>query len=215
MTLAITLKGSINLLNSAQDKNELEAGYAVVHWIGYRSPKKPLADWGVLSMNRAEAGAIPLSNLIDGIYESHEATTSGAFKNFTVLGHSYGSTTAIEALKLTDHKIDDLITYGSAGMKESTTVDQLNVHNIHVTHALGDQLAMLGIIGSGRDSPQSMDDINWFSSGGYLNNDRVTMHSMYSPEGDGSLVNRTKTGYLSKGTPSVDYMGDILASGSN
>ncbi|WIA96218.1 alpha/beta hydrolase [Curtobacterium sp. MCBA15_004] len=96
-TLGSTLEkaqAASGLLRSAARARKTDS-YAVVSWFGYRAPAFP----EVPAQGRAAAGGAELASFLDGIHDSR----GGAPRRFTVLGHSYGSTTAAEALAQTRH----------------------------------------------------------------------------------------------------------------
>jgi len=93
---------------------------AVLFWIGYDAPDR--ADgtgdgdgWGrgadVLDDRLAKAGGDRLAHLVRGINEMRDADP-----HLTVIGHSYGSTTAADGASVARHgDIDDLVLVGSPG----------------------------------------------------------------------------------------------------
>ncbi|WP_175957472.1 alpha/beta hydrolase [Schaalia sp. Marseille-Q2122] len=90
---------------------------AMVAWLGYDAPAE-FADPGwqtVLDTDAAKAGAERLSSFTAGIETTRVASgTTGA--HLTVLGHSYGSTTAgIAADHAMTNTIDDLVLFASPG----------------------------------------------------------------------------------------------------
>lgn len=156
---------------------------AMVTWIGYRAP-------GIVQetiQNRAERGSWPLASFLDGISSTRADNPP---TRFAVIGHSYGSNTAAEALKLGGHSVDTYITLGSAGLKVGTKADQLGVAEIHATHAKGDNIAAIGRFahfrptsngGPGylsRVDPRKLEGAQLFSSEESEEGRRVTMHNL-------------------------------------
>ena len=200
--------GGAQTLFTETRKADPTANPAIVTWIGYRSPNMI----EVFAGDRAAAGAVPLASFIDGV-NAVRGSSGNSMQSFTVLAHSYGSTTAAEALKISRTRVDSFVTYGSAGLEGDTTVDLLHADNMYSTMAGGDQTAGVGLKGSGRIDPIGIPGVDEFSSGNDNGGKRVTMHSMFAEEGEWSLVNWSKIGYLSAGTESAESMGKIIAGG--
>jgi hypothetical protein len=177
---------------------------AIVTWIGYRSPNV----FEVLSEGRATSGAAPLARFLDGIAATRTAEGTLPDK-FTVLAHSYGSTTATEALKIVDTRVDAFVTYGSAGVHEHTTVEQLHAAEVHSTLAQGDILARIGVLGSGRADPRHLAGVQEFSAENGTK--PVTSHSMYKDAEKQGMFHLTDTGYLTVGTGTATALGNIIA----
>lgn len=98
-------------------KGRSSESVATVAWLGYDAPAE-FADPGwqtVLDTDAAKAGAERLSSFTAGIETTRVASgTTGA--HLTVLGHSYGSTTAgIAADHAMTNTIDDLVLFASPG----------------------------------------------------------------------------------------------------
>ena len=159
---------------------------AMVTWIGYRSP-------GVAEeafQNRAERGSWPLASFLDGITAARQGSPPS---RFALLGHSYGTNVAAEALKLGGHEIDTFVTIGSAGLKSGTTSGELGVDEIHATHAEGDNIAPIGqkvhfraTLNGGlgylpRVDPRDLEGAVTFSSEESSEGKRVTMHNLTLP----------------------------------
>ncbi len=152
-------------------------------WFGYRAPALP----EVPAQGRAAAGGAELASFLDGIHDSR----GGAPRRLTVLGHSYGSTTAAEALAQTRHRVDTFVTYGSVGFTDATKPEHLNVDRVYATEGQADHTAIKGRIG--RTDPRDLPDVEVFSSEAADGLEAVTGHDMY-PETAGQV------GYLSPGS---------------
>ena len=203
------LDGAQELFKSA-DANEPDASYAIVTWYGYRSPGKPPSDMDVWNMDRADAGGSNLSSFLDGIHAFRAQESSKELERVVVYAHSYGSTTAAEALKVTTNRIDAFITYGSAGFDKGTSIDQLNVDHVYSTKADGDGVAGMGYWGEERIDPIEIDGVTEFSAED--GEERVTAHDMFTVDTSGSFWNwGGKVGYLTVGTSSLQFMGRVLA----
>ncbi|MBT1623391.1 alpha/beta hydrolase family protein [Curtobacterium flaccumfaciens pv. oortii] len=168
--------------------------FAVVSWIGYRAP-------GVIEVprqDRAHAGGANLASFLDGIHDSR----STAPRSVTVLGHSYGSTTAAEALAQTRHRVDSFVTYGSVGFTDTTLPEHLNVGRVYATEGAEDHTARFGRIG--RTDPRDLPDVGRFSAEAAPGSKAVTGHDMYPDSG---------VGYLSRDATSQQIIAKIIATG--
>ncbi|QIK62942.1 hypothetical protein G7068_06830 [Leucobacter viscericola] len=194
------------LYDDAQKKNR-SASFAVVNWIGYKSPS-----WDeVPSMGRAKSGSDRLASFLNGLHASREELGKQP-KQLAVLAHSYGSTTAVEALKKTNFVVDRLVTYGSAGVKNDTKVTDLKVGKFYATSATGDWLANKGWVSTTKSlKPSNIEGVVEFSSEDMVLSDKsklkaTTTHRM-------NPVSDTKLGYLSASTSSEDAITSIMANG--
>lgn len=201
-------KGARSLYNEAYVFDP-EQTYAAVTWIGYRSP-------GLMSVNlqgRADAGGAEFAAFIDGIHENR-AANGAAIDNFTVFGHSYGSTTAAAALTRTSHRVDSFVTYGSAGLSARHSAERINASHLFSTQAAGDQVARHGQNWSHPVDPRTYTEVQEFSSRGGAGHLRVTAHDMFTEDDSPSVLNwGGKVGYLTPGTESARTMGKIWARG--
>ena len=80
---------------------------AVVAWLGYQTPVLHT----VASSAQAERGAVLLADEVDGLLASRGSDPP----HVTLVGHSYGSTTAALAAALAPGTVDDLVLVGSPG----------------------------------------------------------------------------------------------------
>jgi hypothetical protein len=99
---------------------------AVVAWMGYESPG-PASELGMM---RAHSGSLRLAAYLDS-----SRTQRTPPRWLGTVGHSYGSTTSAEALKIVDQPVDSFLTIGSAGLASGTTAKQLRVKNISAISA--------------------------------------------------------------------------------
>ncbi len=118
-----------------------EDGLAVVAWIGYDSPAMPpsVEVWG---SDHAQAGGDELVGFLTDITATRDWDPG---QNLSVIGHSYGTTTA--AFALAETPVENFIMLGSAGIDASIpTVDSLMVDpdNVWASEAMGDSIADLG-----------------------------------------------------------------------
>lgn len=87
------------------------SGVAAIAWLGYKAPQ----DIDVASTAKAHAGADSLAAFTEGIQSSRMSSGAGD-PHQTVLGHSYGSTTAGMAVnQVREGVVDDLVMFGSPG----------------------------------------------------------------------------------------------------
>ncbi|ROQ17680.1 MULTISPECIES: alpha/beta hydrolase [unclassified Curtobacterium] len=189
------VRAANELLFAAGQRGSAEDSFAVVSWLGYRAP-------GVIEVprqDRAYAGGANLASFLDGIHDSRGT----APRSVTVLGHSYGSTTAAEALAQNRHRVDSFVTYGSVGFADTTRPEHLNVDRVYATEGANDHTAILGRIG--RSDPRDLPDVDTFSAGSARGTKAVTGHDMY-PEAGG-------VGYLSPDATSQRTIAKIIATG--
>lgn len=100
---------------------------AVVAWMGYDSPEIPQEPW----MRHAHMGSSALADAL-GELRAHTAQPGGpgADRWIGVVAHSYGSTTAAEALKISDAPVDVFATVGSAGLAVGTRRSDLAARRV-------------------------------------------------------------------------------------
>ncbi|MBN9613060.1 MAG: hypothetical protein J0H64_06305, partial [Actinobacteria bacterium] len=198
-----------SLLRAALQENG-EQSYAIVTWIGYRSPSAT----EVRFQDRADSGARELSRYIDGTFAAR-AASGNPMKGLAVYAHSYGSTTASLALMQIQHKIDTFVAYGSACSPKEVTVAKMNGASVFSTAARGDNVAWAGFTGTDRQQPQHMRGVTEFSSEVHGDSKATTAHDMFTDGYSGSFWNwGGKVGYLTTGTRSVTTMGKLFATGA-
>ncbi|WP_412147889.1 alpha/beta hydrolase [Curtobacterium flaccumfaciens] len=171
-----------------------DESFAVVSWIGYRTPE-PVE---VFNQKRAINGGANLASFLDGIHDSR----GSAPRSVTVLGHSYGSTTAAQALTQTRYRIDSFVSYGSAGFTDTTTPTHLNVDQVYATEGSADRWANVGQFG--RTDPREFEDVDTFSAEASDDGKKVTGHDMFPGSG---------VGYLSPNATSQHTIAKIIATG--
>ena len=208
---------------------------STIAWIGYDSPNfnPESMPWGLpesvgdvahtVTEANAQDGGIRLSQFVDGLNSTHE---SGNQPHLTVIGHSYGSTTAAHAA--TDGlDADRLVLIGSPGAGGGTeNVGQLNMPDgtVYVGSAENDPVTWLGRdddeesrffgsiplnpfagdggLGLGEDPSQSSFGAQRFSV-----DDGTVLHAnnIYA---DGLMGNHTS--YLDEGSTSLSNIGRIV-----
>lgn len=205
--------GGAEQLFLATDRFRTESRPAVITWVGYRAPAAPPA-LEVAEDERASAGAAPLARFIDGVHAARDSKDP-PLGDLVVLGHSYGSTTAAAALKMTETSVDAFITYGSAGVDPGTRIEQLHADRVYATRAAGDQVARVGLGLSGRTDPGDLAGVTTFSAERSTEGIKVTAHDLFTERADPSAWNwNGKVGYLTAGTTAVTSMGHILGGGT-
>ncbi|PZE95345.1 hypothetical protein DEI95_03040 [Curtobacterium sp. MCBD17_008] len=188
------VRAAHGLLSTAARQDQ-KSSFAVVSWFGYRAPSFP----EVPGQGRATTGGANLASFLDGAVDSRAGSPP---RSIAVLGHSYGSTTAAEALAQTRHRIDSFVTYGSVGFTDATKPDQLNVDRVFATEGENDHVAALGR--SRRTDPRDLPEVEVFSSEAAPGTKAVTGHDMYPEHG---------VGYLSSGSTAARHIAEIIANG--
>lgn len=136
-------------LQEAQSDLDPEARPAVIAWMGYETPSM----FTVWESSYAETGGENLGVTLDGL----DATNPGA--TTTVYAHSYGSTTAAEALRYDDHGVDALAMYGSAGLTVDSVDDlALPADDVWAGEAYDDEIADIGRVGGSEHPHDPTDD---------------------------------------------------------
>ncbi len=163
-----------------------EPGYAMVTWMGYQSPGLP-TEW---LQRRADKGGAYLSSFLDGIAAQR---ANNPIDRLVVIGHSYGTNVAAEALKTTKADVHAYVAVGSAGLKPGTSARDLGVSEIYATVSERDPVAGIGqatgarvftpadelggIRFTGRVDPLDLDGAVEFPSGGNGGCLAVTKHN--------------------------------------
>lgn len=134
---------------------------ATIAWLGYEAPQ----DVDVVSTSKARAGAERLASFTEGIQSSRMSSGVGD-PHQTVLGHSYGSTTAGLAVKQVREKVvDDLVMFGSPG----SGVHDVREYSLSPGHAFvsavpsGDAVQGIGPDGSFGRNPTKLDGVRHLS----------------------------------------------------
>lgn len=195
------VRAAEELFDAAYKKGR-HATFAVVTWVGYHAPD--LLE--VPALARAESGGAELASFIDGVVEGRGGTPPASF---TVAAHSYGSTTAAEALVRTQHRVTSFVSYGSVGFRDGTTPQNLHADAVYATLSPHDTTAPPGNFFSqfARDDPIGIDGVKVFSSAAGDGTLAVTGHDMYPEKAPGQV------GYLSEKSTSLDRIATIVATG--
>ncbi len=120
----------IGALNTLKDKlkesdPQLASKTAMIVWLGYDSPglfEEP-------GINHAQAGAAKLSSDLE-VWQSLESRPK-----ITVIGHSYGSTTAAFALQQLKTPVNRFIAIGSAGLHDSVNYNRIQATRVYAATA--------------------------------------------------------------------------------
>lgn len=220
-----SVRGMGDVFPGMQEVRDGVGDVAMVNWIGYRSPSISEETF----QNRAERGSWTLASFLDGITAVRSNTQP---TKFALLGHSYGTNVAAEALKLGGHSVDTFVSIGSAGLKTGTTSGDLGVDEIHATHADGDNIAPFGQKfyfrktsdgGLGyipRVDPRDLEGALTFSSEESTGGKHVTMHNLALPLDWGSaqwaadrldgVAQADEIGYLDPVSTTVKHLKRIM-----
>lgn len=134
--------------------------FAVVAWIGYKTPPVPVLsgtpDFGVIQGDYARVGALRLGLDLAGFVGTRPDAT------LNIVAHSYGTTTASDALARSDVGVNNVVLLASAGI-ENAIPDAGALHAEHVYAGQapnvatplqsGDPWAWTGRAGSFRQDP--------------------------------------------------------------
>ncbi|HEY9566032.1 MAG TPA: alpha/beta hydrolase, partial [Nocardioides sp.] len=103
-------RDATNVYEAARFNGNGENSVASMIWLNYNAPGG-VTDPATLTEHRAEDGGATLANDIDGLRASRADNPA----HLTLIGHSYGSTTAGHAAGDHEIDIDDLVLVGSPG----------------------------------------------------------------------------------------------------
>lgn len=195
-----------NLLDE-QRRAAPTANGAVVAWIGYRTPPVPLSQgqFQVLGNEYAEAGGENLSETLAGFVSTRQDAPS-----LSVVGHSYGTTTAAAALAMpSTPSVDSFVALGSAGLPASIdSVSDVKADKVYAGQARnvipgledgqGDQWAWTGrtSVEHPVDPTASAFGARAFGADGDNGMRPVTDHGALVPAGEG-------WGYFDSGTEAL------------
>lgn len=195
-----------NLWTAQESKNATGAEHAVVAWMNYEAPPVPtgLTTMGVLHGDAARAGADRLSADLLGFRAARPDAPT-----LNVVGHSYGTTVASDALHDHGVHVDAFVSVASAGIEQdiggASGIAADHVYagqgspGIPFTDDPRDQWAWVGRAGSGRQDPMdaSFGATTFGTNGGDPGEGAgVTTHD---PIGYGG-----SQGYFNLGTESLD-----------
>ena len=186
-------------LRQAAERQGANGNVATVMWLDYDAPPSPIR---AASTHRAHMGAEALASFTEGINASR-AASGGNEPHQTLLGHSYGSTTAGFAA---DHAragvIDDLVLFGSPG----SGVQDAREYNLGTGHAYVSAV-------------DSHDWVQGMGPDGAFGKNPTGMPGMHHLSGDApgtqglNNVNpfARHSAYLAEGAPALEDMGAVIA----
>lgn len=178
---------------------------------------KPGAD-GVLSPDLARLGAARLAAELDGTWAARNQPlgvspgyVSPDSPRISVVAHSYGTTTAADALMLVRYEVDSFTMLGSAGLDTGRvpSLEALAVaepfgqrQQIYANSAEGDRLATLGMKYGGRGNPNpqyQVDGLVNYEGAGYFHSDGfVTSNGeVFQPTDGHSVIGEKKGPFMS------------------
>ena len=187
-------------LRGVERMQEASDDSAVVLWLGYESP----GPVDTVSTLHAEAGSVRLGRALAGYDAVRDAT--GLRAELSVLGHSYGSTTAALTLASGSFGVSSFVMIGSAGLPSSLSITDLHVRTerVYVTQAREDALADSGRFWSGRINPA---DPGWgaqfFGSDGTTLSDGTVLAAVKAHDAVGASHKFDHDKYLGDGTESL------------
>ena len=219
---------ALNLFLSAQAKGE---DIAAIAWMGYDAPSAAegitaeLGDIaGVTREDLAENGGHLLSDFVDGLRATYTGDSPDGQAHLTVIGHSYGSTTAAHAAA-DGLDEDSLVLIGSpgagggvhhvsgldappgevyVGSRENDFVTWLGGEvSVDVPVDLGGDTVHLGNLGLGDDPSQASFGANRFD---VSSDDTDTPFHLQ----DGAAILDRHTSYLDENTASLDNITDVV-----
>jgi pimeloyl-ACP methyl ester carboxylesterase len=164
---------------------------AVVSWLGYDIPQSAdtlRSGHSVVLRASAEAGAGGLATFLRGLPSD---------RHVTLVGHSYGSTTAGLAVARGDTGVDDVVVLGSPGLGANSADLGLQPGHVHVVEAHDDPVADLGWFG--RD-PSELPGV-----------DRLSADDAGLPDGRPGQRTLGHSGYLDPGTTSQWNVAAVVA----
>lgn len=220
-----------NLVGAANNlretiKNKGAENTAIVVWQGYDSPH-------ILEEPRTVKASKGALRLAEDIKELQEFAPQA---KHTVIGHSYGSTTAAEALKHLDVPVTNFITVGSAGLVTGTIREQLAAEHIFASTAAPeagfeysnwvhkstaqkylehpfsyvDIVAWIGIAtGNHRVDPRYLKDSQVLPANSFASNHiRVGKHAINNEK---AADGKQKRGYFNLGTQTIEAVAEVIA----
>jgi len=165
---------------------------AVVSWLAYDIPQTSdtlNSGHSVVLRQSAESGARSLADFLRGLPSE---------RHVTLVGHSYGSTTAGLAVASGGTDVDDLVVLGSPGLGvEQASALGMPVKRIHVLEADDDPVADVGWFG--RD-PSTMKEV-----------DRLATQGALLPDGSVGSGASGHSRYLTSGTTSQWNVAAVVA----
>ncbi|MFF2050224.1 alpha/beta fold hydrolase [Leifsonia sp. NPDC058194] len=193
-------------LRAAANLNFRNADSATVVFLGYESPKLP--DLDVLFSDRAQAGGSALAAALSGYNAVRDQ--AGLDTQLTVVGHSYGTTTATYGLAQQDLRVDNVILVASAGIDPAITSGDLHAHGVYVTEAMRDDVADLGRLTGRRDPSESAFGAFVFGSDGATLADGTILEPVKGHDAIGKRESADLNTYFGRPTETMENIERII-----
>jgi hypothetical protein len=187
-------------LRGVERMQEASDDSAAVLWLGYESP----GPVDTVSTEHAEVGSERFATALAGYDAVRDAAHSLA--EVTVIGHSYGSTTAALALATGNYGVSSFVMIGSAGVPSGLKITDLHVRKdrVYVSQARGDALADSGRFWSGRANPAEPTwGAQFFGSDGTTLADGTILAAVKAHDAVGASDKSDHDKYLGDGTESL------------
>jgi hypothetical protein len=187
-------------LRGVERMQEASKDSAAVLWLGYESP----GPVDTVSTEHADAGSVRFASALAGYDAVRDVTHSLA--EVTVIGHSYGSTTAALALTTGNYGVSSFVMIGSAGVPSDLAITDLHVRTdrVYVSQATGDALADSGRFWSGRANPaEPAWGAQFFGSDGTTLADGTILAAVKAHDAVGATDKSDHDKYLGDGTESL------------
>lgn len=132
--------------------------HMVVAWIGYEPPVNQFPDPGVIRGDKARAGGRRLAAELDGQWAADSVLGGNAHPYTAVVGHSYGTTVASNAVTDLSHEVQSVVFLASAGVEGGFASGRdLKVEGgmgrVYASQSSQDGIADVGRAASGRADP--------------------------------------------------------------
>lgn len=133
--------------------------HMVVAWIGYEPPVNNFPDPGVMHGDKARAGGRRLAAELDGQWAADSILGGNAHPYTAVVGHSYGTTVASNAIADLAHEVQSVVFLASAGVEGGFASGRdLKVEggmgHVYASQSSQDGIADVGRAVSGRVDPR-------------------------------------------------------------
>lgn len=193
--------------NALSQSGQTEVNTGLVAFLSYDTPHLG----SVLGERSARTGAVRLAHELDGAWATRNANVP--IRIHGALGHSYGTTTLVNAAQTVEHPLDQLVLIASAGLDPKglesfrdlrVALDEQGNPRVYTTLAHADKIAPFGAGSSRRLQPNfaAISTPSLLIGGSYS----------FSSDGNGALkavgshaiVNSHGTGYFDRDTESLN-----------
>jgi len=132
--------------------------HMVVAWIGYEPPVNQFPDPGVMQGDKARAGGRRLAAELDGQWAADSILGGNAYPYTAVVGHSYGTTVASNAISDLTHEVQSVVFLASAGVEGGFASGrdlqvEGGMEHVYASQSSQDGIADVGRAVSGRVNP--------------------------------------------------------------